>query len=79
MVYVPTDKVEREKQRPVATNMTTVARLEIPRRLVEVSRSCYPICLLKTATNIKVTTDTEKSTTCTPDPWVSIINLFQSL
>ena len=43
---VPAYKVEREKQRPVATNMTTVARLENPRRL-EISRSCYPICIFE--------------------------------
>ena len=41
---VPAYKVEREKQRPMATNMTTVARLENPRRL-EISRSCCTICL----------------------------------
>ena len=45
-VYAPTYKVEREKQRVTATNMTTVARLENPRRL-EISRSCYPICLFE--------------------------------
>ena len=75
---VPKYRVEREKQRPMATNMTTVARLENPRRL-EISRSCYPICLLKMATNIRITTDAEKSTTCTPDSWVSIIYLFGHL